>query len=75
MWVGALFLLQNLGIIAPITWSIIWPVVIIILGVSVKHCKYPAEHSMVCGVAGKCNMCKVENEHKCEGENCGTCSK
>lgn len=74
MWVGALYLLQNLGVIRPIDLSIIWPVALIIIGVSLKHCKYPAGHGMMCGMGGKCGMCKGD-DHKCEGENCGTCKR
>lgn len=73
MWTGALYLLQNLGIIAPIGWSVVWPVAIIILGVSLKHCKYPTGHGMMCAVGGKCGECGKGDGHKCEGENCGTC--
>lgn len=69
MWVGALYLLQNLGVIAPITWSIVWPVIIIILGVALKHNK----HGMMCGMGGKCAPCGKGDSHKCEGDDCGTC--
>lgn len=71
MWVGALYLLQNLGIIRIIDWSVIWPVALIILGISLKHFK----HGMMCGVGGRCGVCKVGDDHKCEGEGCGTCKK
>lgn len=71
VWVGALYLLQNLGIIAPITWNIIWPVLIIIAGLSLKH----INHSMTCAVGGKCGPCGKGGDHKCEGADCGTCKK
>lgn len=82
MWIGGLYLLQNLGFLLPpgktIGWSIIWPVALIILGVAVKHCKY----SRMCGgmfckggncgmcAGGKCGMEGNGGEHKCEGPNC-----
>lgn len=73
MWIGGLYLLQNLGFLLPagrtIDWSIIWPAALIILGVAIKHNK----HSMMCGMGGKCGMCGVGDSHKCEGADCGTC--
>ena len=70
MWIGGLYLLQNLGFLLPpgrtIGWSIIWPVALIILGVAIKHCKYPMMHSMMCK-GGKCEM---GGERKCEGNEC-----
>ena len=75
MWFGALFLLQNLGIIAPITWSIVWPVIIIIIGLSFKHCKYLnacGSFGNKCGMSG-CAKCGGNNAHKCEGVGCGEC--
>jgi len=32
--VGAIFLLKNLGVISGVQWEIIWPIVLIVLGVS-----------------------------------------
>lgn len=71
MWTGALYLLQNLGIIAPIGWSVVWPVIIIIAGISLKH----VNHSLRCAVGGKCGVCDIGDGHKCEGADCGTCKK
>ncbi|MFA6526424.1 MAG: DUF5668 domain-containing protein [Candidatus Buchananbacteria bacterium] len=31
---GAIFLLKNLGILAGIQWDIIWPIVIIAIGIA-----------------------------------------
>ncbi|MFA6593953.1 MAG: DUF5668 domain-containing protein [Candidatus Buchananbacteria bacterium] len=31
--IGAIFLLKNLGLLAGINWDVIWPIVIIIVGV------------------------------------------
>lgn len=32
--VGALFLLKNSGVITDISWSVLWPILIILIGVS-----------------------------------------
>ena len=69
-WVGVMYLLKNIGIIQAFNWNIIWPFLVIMLGLSMKHCK----HSMMCAVGGKCPACEAKN-HKCEGENCGECKK
>ncbi|OIO31040.1 hypothetical protein AUJ77_00880 [Candidatus Nomurabacteria bacterium CG1_02_43_90] len=55
IWVGIIYLLKSIGIIQVINWSIIWPVLIIILGFSIKHYK----HSMMCAVGGKCGACET----------------
>ncbi len=39
--VGIIFLLENLGIISR-TWSIIWPSIVIIIGVSLLYRHYTA---------------------------------
>ena len=31
--VGAIFLLKSLGILAMVNWDIIWPIVLIVIGV------------------------------------------
>ena len=68
IWVGVIMLLRNMGIIQVVDWNIIWPVLLIIAGGSLKHFK----HGMKCGMGGSCGTCGT-NDHKCEGENCGTC--
>ena len=73
IWVGALALLKNLGVIPVIDWNIIWPVVLIIAGTSLKHFK----RSVMCGFGGKCKMCASGkgDDHKCEEGECGMCKK
>ncbi|MGB2580638.1 MAG: DUF5668 domain-containing protein [Minisyncoccia bacterium] len=71
VWFGVVALLKNIGVIRIVDWSIIWPVLLIILGLSLKHFK----HSMACAIGGKCDTCGTGASHKCEGENCGTCNK
>ena len=31
--VGAIFLLKNLGIIEGVAWDIVWPIVVVVVGV------------------------------------------
>ena len=38
--VGVLFLLHNLGLIPAITWGIVWPVIIILIGISMMEKRY-----------------------------------
>jgi len=59
--VGALFLLSNLGLISPVTWSIIWPIVVILIGLSMmrKHGRW-GRHCW-CGCGKDCN-CKDEEK-------------
>ncbi|MDD5045426.1 MAG: DUF5668 domain-containing protein [Candidatus Omnitrophica bacterium] len=33
--IGAVLLLQNLGIITAASWDIIWPVLVVLLGISI----------------------------------------
>ena len=40
MLVGVLFLLRNLGLIPHISWDIIWPVFVIIVGISMMERRY-----------------------------------
>ncbi len=44
--IGLIFLLQNLNIISGRAWEVIWPVVVILLGVGffVRHWKRKQEH-------------------------------
>ena len=68
VWVGVIALLKNIGIIQVVDWRIIWPVLVIIAGFSLKHCKSMMYGGMCKG--GKCEMCGNGGEHKCEGPNC-----
>ncbi|MFZ2303448.1 MAG: DUF5668 domain-containing protein [Minisyncoccia bacterium] len=71
VWVGVVAFLKGLGIIRIVDWSIIWPVLLIVIGLSLKY----VNHSMVCAIGGKCNSCGKGDSHKCEGANCGMCKK
>jgi len=71
VWVGVVSLLKNIGIIEVINWSIVWPVLVIILGFSLRHCK-SMMHGITCKGAN-CDMCvggKCGGEGVCEGPNC-----
>ncbi|MCK9345326.1 MAG: hypothetical protein M0P64_04415 [Candidatus Pacebacteria bacterium] len=69
VWVGVVGLLKSIGVIRFVDASIILPVALIVVGLSLKHFK----HSAICCVGGKCGFCDMSKGHKCEGENCGTC--
>ncbi|MDO8604307.1 MAG: DUF5668 domain-containing protein [bacterium] len=66
VWVGALLLLQNLRVIPAVTLAVYWPVIVIIIGISLKHFK----HGVKCGMGGKCGVCQPGNKHVCEGPDC-----
>ena len=51
--VGAVFLLQNLGYISASAWGIIWPVIIIAVGLS-----------MICKKTGHCGCGCCEDKDK-----------
>lgn len=71
VWVGVVYLLRNIGIIDVINWSIVWPVLVIIAGFSLKHCK-SMMHGVMCK-GGNCGMCaggKCGGEGVCVGPNC-----
>lgn len=68
--VGVVAFLNNTGVIfASMDWSTIWPLLVILAGFAVKHCKSCG--SGMC-MGGKCEMGKGD-EHKCEGAGCGQC--
>lgn len=67
VWFGVIALLKGLGVIRFVDWSIIWPVVIIVAGLSLKHYK----HSAVCLLGGACGECG--RDHKCGGDTCNVC--
>lgn len=70
VWFGVIALLKGLGVIRFVDWSIIWPVILIVAGLSIKHCK----HDMMCPWGGRCGMCDNKvSDHKCEGPDCATC--
>ncbi|MFA5997155.1 MAG: DUF5668 domain-containing protein [Candidatus Paceibacterota bacterium] len=71
LWFGVLALMKNVGILRVVDWSVIWPVLLIVAGLSLKHCK----HGMMCMAGGKCGMCGKGDGHKCEGDNCNVCKK
>ena len=56
--VGVLFLLGNIGLISPVSWSIIWPVLLIVLGISMmqKHGKWGRR--CWCGCGKDCGKCE-----------------
>ncbi len=58
IWVGVVMLLKAIGLIQVVDSSIIWAVVVIILGFALKHAG--CRHGMMCGMMGKCKMCKQE---------------
>ena len=69
VWVGVLFFLKNNTYIDAINWNTVWPVLLIIVGSSLKYFK----HGMACGMGGKCGTCaggKCGGEGVCEGPNC-----
>ncbi len=71
IWCGVVFFLKNNGYIDAVTWNTVWPVILIIIGSSLKHCR-SMMHGMTCK-GGNCKMCvggKCEGEGKCEGPNC-----
>ena len=70
---GVLALLKNIGVI--MTWSIIWPIALIFLGMAVKHMGFCQRYVMRRFGKGGCEDGVCEGEGceggKCEGENCG----
>lgn len=76
--VGITMLLVNSGVVAAVTWSIIWPVILIALGLaSSVDLKGKLFHGMCGGCGSKmCGGCdKGSEEHKCEGATCKVCNK
>jgi hypothetical protein len=67
VWFGVLELLSTLQIIRPLDSSVILPVLVVVLGLSLKHYK----HSMTCLMGGACDACG--RDHKCKGDNCNVC--
>jgi len=71
VWFGVIGLLKGIGVIRIVDWSIIWPVLVIVLGLSLKHYK----HSLTCAVGGNCDSCGKGNHNTCGcgGSGCDTC--
>lgn len=53
---GVIFLLQNLGFMAWLNWSIVWPVILILAGLYMMKKK--------CGEGECCNWFKGKKEEK-----------
>jgi len=71
--VGVVAFLNNMGVItAGVDWNTVWPLLVILVGFAIKHCK----RCVSCG-STKCvgGVCKMEDSHKCEGPECGECKK
>lgn len=68
--VGVVYLLLNAGLIFEITWSVVWPTLLIAVGLSCfgKRHGWGMWKGKGCGDCGK-------GEHKCEGGTCAVCNK
>lgn len=78
VWFGVVALLKNIGVIQIVDWSIIWPVILIVLGLSMKYCKHSMMYSMsgMCRNCGKgASACTAKDGMKCEGPDCEKCNK
>lgn len=82
---GTAVFMVNTGIITPMAWMMLWPILVIGLGawLVIKHAAYPGGCKGMCG-AGKENTCGCggaagccgkgeEKSHTCSGEGCSTC--
>ncbi len=70
MWVGVVALLKNMGIIEVIDWSIVWPVLLIALGMILKkYNRCTSCNRRIC-IGG---MCGKAESHTCEGQDCKKC--
>ncbi len=67
MWVGIISLLRNMGFIEVIDWSIVWPVLLIVLGMILKKYKRCTSCNSGMCIGG---MCGKADSHVCEGPNC-----
>jgi hypothetical protein len=69
--VGILFLFKNTGLISTISWDLIWPVIVILIGISIVVRKR-------CGCGGwGCHKCmgKTANVCTCDCDNCKDCDE
>jgi len=58
--IGAIFLLQNLGYLTSDAWDVIWPLLLIILGLSMIIKRKRGWHGPWCW----CSACRGEEEKK-----------
>ncbi len=61
--IGAIFLLQNLGFLTSNAWEIIWPLLLIILGLSLTMRKRSRWHGPWCHFYG-CSEEMMEKKEK-----------
>ena len=64
--VGAVMFLYNAGFIYSLDWSIVWPVILMVIGLALSCRK---RHHGSCGGCGSCGT----GDHKCEGGTCKVC--
>lgn len=73
VFVGLLFLLDRFNLLSGIQWDIVWPVFIILLGLSImlKHdgCNCKSCGGMCCGHG----LCKDKCVGACKNGKCDTC--
>ncbi|MES3005977.1 MAG: DUF5668 domain-containing protein [Patescibacteria group bacterium] len=74
VFVGTLFLLDRFGLLNGIQWNIIWPVFIILLGLSIML-RHDGCNCKGC-VGGKCcghGLCREKCVGACKNGKCETC--
>lgn len=64
--VGAVMFLYNAGFIYSLDWNIVWPVILMVIGITLSCGK---RHHGSCGGCGSCGT----GDHKCEGATCKVC--
>ncbi|MBX4198097.1 DUF5668 domain-containing protein [Candidatus Parcubacteria bacterium] len=70
MLVGVLFLFKNVGLMSELQWDIIWPVIVLLIGISMV-----LRHSCRCG-RFDCMHCRGDGFKKWKGTcncDCGVC--
>lgn len=70
IWVGVIMLLRAIGLIQVVDSSIVWAVVVIILGFALKH---GCRHCAMGGMMGKCKWGKFGQAEG--GKVCEQCGK
>ena len=65
--IGALFLLKNLGIFTDVSWNIVWPIVLIVIGLAAI-----VKKAHGCGCGCNCFLCK-NGWGEGKGDDCKTC--
>ena len=68
-WVGIVMFLKSIGLVQIVDSSLVWAVVLIVLGSLLKH---GCRHGMKCGMMGGCKMCK---DGIGDGKVCEQCGK